>query len=123
MSDSGNDTDDSVGLNMHFSLQLCYSGVFQGLPLMQLGGYDRFLNMHATHQPPINTVQDFEAHFEDVMAMFEENDFGREYAGMSAGDRARFPAVPERLSSAGIARGLRAMNATITLLGHAVVYV
>jgi hypothetical protein len=121
MSDSGNDTDDSVGSNMAFSLHLCYNGVFQGLPLMQLGSYDRFLDMHASHQPPINTVQDFAAHFEDVMAMFEENDLGREYAGRSAQDSTRFPAVPERLSSAGIQRGLQAMNATITRLGHAVV--
>jgi hypothetical protein len=118
MSDSG---DDIVGSRMTFSLHLCYFGIFQGLPLMEMDGYDRFLDAHARHDPPIETLQDFEDHYLDVVAMFEGNDFAREYADASTANPARFPAVPARVSSAGIAGGLRAMKATITFLGSEVV--
>jgi hypothetical protein len=104
-------------LNLHW----CYLGIFDGLPIAELAGYRSFIDAHARHEPPIETVYDFEDHTLDVLAMFQGNDFAREYAEMSARDPTRFPAVPARLSSAGIADGLRAMKATITVLGGEVV--
>ena len=104
---------------MSVNLALCYCGLFDGLPIEELRAYRRFIDAHEQRPPQmaIETVYDFEAHFPDVLAMFEANDFAQEYAEMSARDPARFPAVPPRLSSVGIVRGLRAMKATITTLG------
>jgi len=104
---------------MSLNLALCYCGLFDGLPVDELRAFRRFMDAHEQRAPqmPIETVYDFEAHFSDVLAMFEANDFAQEYAEMSARDPARFPAVPPRLSSVGIVRGLRAMKATITTLG------
>ena len=113
--------DDDVPSYMTFNLHLCYFGIFKGLPLMQLNRYDRFLDDHASHNPPIETLQDFEFYYNDVMAMFERNNFVREYADLSAGDPARFPAVAARLSFDGIADRLLAMKMTITFLGAVVV--
>jgi len=89
--------------------------------LEELVGWRGFIDAHVRHEPPINTLYDFEAHSEAVLAMFRDNDFALEYEDNHTRYPERFPAVPEQLTSAGIADGLRAMMATITLRGADVV--
>ena len=95
----------------------CYFAIFDGLPLDELFGWRGFMDAHERHEPPINTLYDFEAHTEAVLAMFLDNDFAEEYEDNRTIDPETFPAVDPRLTSAGIADALRAMKATITLLG------
>jgi hypothetical protein len=103
---------------MDLNLLLCYVSIFDGLPLEELVGWRGFLDAHARHEPPIETVYDFGDHAADVLTMFYANDFAREYAERRAGDPVRFPGVPAQLSSAGITDRLRAMRATIIVLGR-----
>ncbi len=107
----------SMQNHMTLNLYHCYFAIFDGLPLAELVGYRDFIDAHARHRPPIETVYDFEAHAVAVLAMFHDNDFAREYEDLRARDPVRLPAVPARLSSGGIADGLRAMKATITVRG------
>ena len=102
---------------MDLNLLLCYLAICDGLSLQELGTWRGFIDAHARHEPPIETLYDFDAHTEAVLAMFHLYDFAEEYEELRARDPVGLPAVPARLSSAGIADGLRAMKATITLQG------
>ena len=74
--------------------------------------------MQARHDPPIETLQDFVDHYADVVAMFDR--FAAdvaEYVARSGREPARYPAVPERLTPAGLRARLRAMRETIARVG------
>jgi hypothetical protein len=107
---------------MDVNLYHCYFAIFDGLPLQELVGWRGFIDAHERHEPPIYTLDDFAAHSVAVLAMFRDNDFAREYEELlRTRDPERLTAVPEQLSSAGIANGLRAMKATIDVQGGDVV--
>jgi hypothetical protein len=101
--------------NMTFTLHLCYCDLFDGLPLTLLNANDEFMRLQASHDPSIETLQDFVDHYADVVAMFDR--FAAdvvEYVARSVREPARYPAVPERLTPAGLRARLRAMRETIT---------
>ncbi len=104
---------------MSMELIMCYASIFEGLPRLELQTMHRFMNAHGTHVPPILTLMDFVQNFNDVLALFVANDLAIEYAGMSEREPQRFPPAPERLTTEGITRALRAMYDTIHHLGPA----
>lgn len=99
-------------------LGMCYACIFDGLPVQELRIYERFIEAHEQHDPPIETLGDFVEHYNDVTEMFQDNDFAREYARLSRNNAERYPAAQARLSTDGLTRALAAMCETIDFLGE-----